>query len=278
MIALGERQILTVVKKVDFGVYLAEAPGDEERVLLPGKQAPEDAETGDQIEVFVYRDSKDRLISTTSIPKLTLGETAVLKVADVGKIGAFLDWGLEKDLLLPFKEQTKRVSPGEEVLAALYVDKSSRLCATMKVYNYLRTDSPYRKDDRVTGRVYEISGNFGAFVAVDDTYSALVSRQEYFGNLQVNQIVEARVTGVKEDGKLDISVREKIPQQMEKDVQKVLEVLEEYDGVLPFNDKVSPEIIERELQLSKNAFKRAVGKLLKDGKIEITDKSIHLKW
>ena len=271
MIALGERQILTVVKKVDFGVYLAEAPGDEERVLLPGKQAPEDAETGDQIEVFVYRDSKDRLISTTSIPKLTLGETAVLKVADVGKIGAFLDWGLEKDLLLPFREQTKRVSPGEEVLAALYVDKSSRLCATMKVYNYLRTDSPYRKDDRVTGRVYEISGNFGAFVAVDDTYSALVSRQEYFGNLQVNQIVEARVTGVKEDGKLDISVREKIPQQMEKDVQKVLEVLEEYDGVLPFNDKVSPEIIERELQLSKNAFKRAVGKLLKDGKIEITD-------
>ena len=278
MIALGERQILTVVKKVDFGVYLAEAPGDEERVLLPGKQAPEDAETGDQIEVFVYRDSKDRLISTTSIPKLTLGETAVLKVADVGKIGAFLDWGLEKDLLLPFREQTKRVSPGEEVLAALYVDKSSRLCATMKVDNYLRTDSPYRKDDRVTGRVYEISGNFGAFVAVDDTYSALVSRQEYFGNLQVNQIVEARVTGVKEDGKLDISVREKIPQQMEKDVQKVLEVLEEYDGVLPFNDKVSPEIIERELQLSKNAFKRAVGKLLKDGKIEITDKSIHLKW
>ncbi len=278
MIALGERQILTVVKKVDFGVYLAEAPGDEERVLLPGKQAPEDAETGDQIEVFVYRDSKDRLISTTSIPKLTLGETAVLKVADVGKIGAFLDWGLEKDLLLPFREQTKRVSPGEEVLAALYVDKSSRLCATMKVYNYLRTDSPYRKDDRVTGRVYEISGNFGAFVAVDDTYSALVSRQEYFGNLQVNQIVEARVTGVKEDGKLDISVREKIPQQMEKDVQKVLEVLEEYDGVLPFNDKVSPEIIERELQISKNAFKRAVGKLLKDGKIEITDKSIRLKW
>ncbi len=278
MIALGERQILTVVKKVDFGVYLAEAPGDEERVLLPGKQAPEDAETGDQIEVFVYRDSKDRLISTTSIPKLTLGETAVLKVADVGKIGAFLDWGLEKDLLLPFREQTKRVSPGEEVLAALYVDKSSRLCATMKVYNYLRTDSPYRKDDRVTGRVYEISGNFGAFVAVDDTYSALVSRQEYFGNLQVNQIVEARVTGVKEDGKLDISVREKIPQQMEKGVQKVLEVLEEYDGVLPFNDKVSPEIIERELQLSKNAFKRAVGKLLKDGKIEITDKSIRLKW
>ncbi len=278
MIALGERQILTVVKKVDFGVYLAEAPGDEERVLLPGKQAPEDIGTGDQIEVFVYRDSKDRLISTTSMPKLTLGETAVLRVADVGKIGTFLDWGLEKDLLLPFREQTKRVNPGEEVLAALYIDKSSRLCATMKVYNYLRTDSPYQKDDRVTGRVYEISGNFGAFVAVDDTYSALVSRQEYFGNLKVNQIVEARVTGVKEDGKLDISVREKIPQQMEKDVQKVLEVLEEYDGVLPFNDKVSPEIIERELQLSKNAFKRAVGKLLKDGKIEITDKSIRLKW
>lgn len=274
MIELGKRQTLTLVKRVDFGVYLAESREDQVRVLLPAKQVPEGSQVGDTLEVFVYRDSRDRLISTTHMPKLALGETAVLKVADVGKIGAFLDWGLEKDLLLPFREQTRRVRPGEEVLAALYLDKSGRLCGTMKVYHYLRTDAPYKKDDMVKGRVYEISDNFGAFVAVDDTFSGLINRQEYFGNLTVGQVVEARVRGVKEDGKLDLSVRERIPQQMEKDAQLVLQVLEEYDGVLPFNDKVSPEIIERELHLSKNAFKRAVGHLLKEGKIEITEKRI----
>lgn len=278
MIELGKKQILTVVKQVEFGVYLAEEQGDTERVLLPKKQVPEGCRTGDQIEVFIYRDSKDRLISTTSMPKLVLGETAVLPVADVGKIGAFLSWGLEKDLLLPFKEQTKRVHPGEEVLAALYIDKSNRLCATMKVYRYLQMDSSYQKDDRVVGRVYEISQNFGAFVAVDDRYSGLINKQEYFGNLEVNEMVEARVVSVKEDGKLALSIREKIPQQLEKDARIVLQALEEYDGVLPFNDKVSPEIIERELHLSKNAFKRAVGHLLKAGKIEITEKRILLKW
>lgn len=274
MIELGKKQKLTIIKRVDFGVYLAEDRDAQERVLLPGKQVPPESRVGDEMEVFVYRDSKDRLISTTQMPLVTLGQVALLSVAQVGKIGAFLSWGLEKDLLLPFREQTCRVRPGDQVLAALYVDKSSRLCSTMKVYHYLRTDAPYEKDDLVKGRIYEISDNFGAFVAVDDQYSGLINKQEYFGNLAVGQVVEARVRSVKEDGKLDLSVREKIPKQMEKDAEFVLQVIEEYDGVLPFNDKVSPEIIERELHLSKNAFKRAVGHLLKEGKIEITEKRI----
>ncbi|MCI8852147.1 MAG: RNA-binding protein [Lachnospiraceae bacterium] len=274
MIELGKKQKLTIIKRVDFGVYLAEDQDAQERVLLPGKQVPPESRVGDEMEVFVYRDSKDRLISTTQTPLVTLGQVALLSVAQVGKIGAFLSWGLEKDLLLPFREQTCRVRPGDQVLAALYVDKSSRLCSTMKVYHYLRTDAPYEKDDLVKGRIYEISDNFGAFVAVDDQYSGLINKQEYFGNLAVGQVVEARVRSVKEDGKLDLSVREKIPKQMEKDAEFVLQVIEEYDGVLPFNDKVSPEIIERELHLSKNAFKRAVGHLLKEGKIEITEKRI----
>lgn len=274
MIELGKKQTLTVIKKVEFGIYLAEKQGDAEKVLLPKKQVPEGTMMGDAIEVFVYKDSKDRLICTTNIPELSLGETAVLKVAEVGKIGAFLSWGLEKDLLLPFREQTKRVQAGEDVLVALYIDKSSRLCATMKVYEYLQKDSPYKKDDKVTGRIYEISRNFGAFVAVDDKYTGLINKTEYFGTLEVGQIIEARVCKVKEDGKLDLSVREKAYQQIDVDADLVLQVLDEYDGVLPFNDKVSPEIIERELHLSKNAFKRAVGRLLKEGKIEITEKRI----
>lgn len=274
MIRLGEIQTLQVVKKVEFGVYLGDGHNKEERVLLPKKQVPEGTQTGDEMEVFVYRDSKDRLIATTNMPKITLGGVSRLKVAQVGKIGAFLDWGLEKDLLLPFKEQTKRVSAGEECLAALYIDKSNRLCATMNVYPYLDTDSPYGKDDRVTGEVYEISRNFGAFVAVDDRYSALIPKQELYGAVEVGDTVNARVTEVKEDGKLNLSIREKAHLQIGQDAQRILEIIDSFDGALPFNDKASPEVIRRETQMSKNEFKRAVGHLLKAGKITITEKAI----
>lgn len=189
MIKLGEIQTLKIVKKVEFGVYLADGGQNmtkepaglregqtgqtADKVLLPARQVPREANIGGEIEVFVYRDSKDRLIATTTRPLITLGQVARLRVVQTGQIGAFLDWGLEKDLLLPFKEQKKRVKEGESCLVALYIDKSGRLCATMNVYHYLRQDSPYRKDDRVTGTVYEISDNFGAFVAVDDIFSGL---------------------------------------------------------------------------------------------------------
>lgn len=280
MIQLGEKQRLFVVKEVDFGVYLAEydnATDKDERVLLPKKQVPEGTKKGDPIEVFVYKDSQDRMISTTNTPKVTLGKVASLTVSQVGKIGAFLDWGLEKDLFLPFKEQTLKVRSGENYPVALYVDKSGRLAATMKIYHYLQTNSPYQKDDKVTGVVYEISDNFGAFVVIDNCYSALIPKKELYGNIRVGEEVSARVIAVKQDGKLDLSIREKAYQQIHTDAEKVLKTIESFDGVLPFNDKANPETIRREMQMSKNEFKRAVGHLLKEGKIEITEKSIRLK-
>ena len=279
MIRLGEIQTLRIIKKVDFGVYLCDWESDdkEERVLLPKKQVPEQAGVGDEIKVFIYRDSKDRLIATVHMPKLTLRGVARLRVAQVGKVGAFLDWGLEKELLLPFKEQTRRVSAGEECLAALYIDKSNRLCATMNVYPYLSTDSPYQKEDRVRGTVYEISRNFGAFVAVDDKYSGLIPQRELYGPVEIGDVVEARVTAVKEDGKLNLSIREKAYLQIEKDARKVLEIIDSFDGALPFTDKASPEVIRRETQMSKNEFKRAVGHLLKEGQIQITEHAIRRK-
>ncbi len=276
MIRLGEIQTLQIVKKVEFGVYLGDGIDKEEKVLLPSKQVPERAQVGDEIEVFIYRDSRDRLIATVNIPKLTLHEVARVQVAQVGKVGAFLDWGLEKDLLLPFREQTKKVSVGEECLVALYIDKSNRLCATMNVYPYLSTDSPYRKDDRVRGTVYEISRNFGAFVAVDDKYSGLIPQRELYGSVQIGNEIEARIVEVKEDGKLDLSIREKAYLQIEKDAQKLLEIIDSFDGALPFTDKASPEVIKRETQMSKNEFKRAVGHLLKAGRIRITEHAIRL--
>lgn len=270
MLLIGEKQELTVVKEVAFGVYLAENAEAKEKVLLPKKEVPAEIKCKDRLTVFLYKDSSDRLIATRREPALTIGKIAVLRVKDVTKIGAFLDWGLEKDLLLPFHEQTGKVYPGDECLAALYLDKSSRLCATMKVYQYLSRNSPYRVEDQVRGRVYELSDNFGAFVAVDDKYSALIPKREGSSGLKVGNIVRARVTAVKEDGKLDLSIREKAYLQMDEDAEFVLQAIEEYDGVLPFDDRVSPEIIQREFGLSKNAFKRAVGRLMKQGKVEIS--------
>ncbi len=275
---LGIMQTLTVVKKVEFGVYLAQDFADtENKVLLPRKQVPEGTKPGDTLEVFLYRDSQDRIIATRTEPKLMKGMVTKLKAVQTGKIGAFLDWGLEKDLLLPFREQTKKVATGDECLVGLYTDKSGRLCATMKVYEYLRKDSPYHKDDQVEGTVYQFSDNFGAFVAVDDCYSALIPRKECYGNIHVGDHIHARVADVKEDGKLDLSVREKAYLQMDKDAGIVMDAIESFGGALPFNDKATPEVIRREMNMSKNEFKRAVGRLLKEGRIEITEHGIHKK-
>jgi len=282
MIRLGETQQLVIVKKVEFGVYLAplaaakdEALKQEYKVLLPGKYVSEGKGIGDEIEVFVYRDSKDRMIATTLEPKLKMGEVAKLRVAQVGKFGAFLDWGLEKDLMLPFKQQKRKVKEGEEVLVSLYIDKSERLCATMNVYKELRTDSPYQKDDKVTGTVYEISPNFGAFVAVDDMYSGLIAKKELYGEVHIGDKIVARVLNVKEDGKLDLSIRDKAYLQIAVDAEKVMALIDSFGGALPFNDKATPEVINRETGMSKNEFKRAVGNLLKNNRIVITEKGIH---
>lgn len=275
MIRLGEVQKLEIVKKVDFGVYLA--PSSEnaaDRVLLPGKEVPEGGGVGDRLTVFVYRDSSDRLIATVRQPMLQMGQVAELTVAQVTKIGAFLDWGLEKDLLLPFKQQRGRVVQGQKVLVSLYIDKSSRLCATMNVYKCLSCNSPYHVGDQVTGRVYERSDNYGAFVAVDNLYSGLIPIKELYGEVELGSDVTTRVTRVLEDGRLNLSIREKAYLQIDKDVETILKLLNSYEGSLPFNDKAAPEVIRYETGMSKNEFKRAVGRLLKEGKISIGDKTI----
>lgn len=274
---LGKRQKLVIIKVVDFGVYLApDMNNQEDKVLLPKKQIPDNKKVGDSLDVFIYRDSKDRLIATTKEPKIMLGQVAELEVAQVGKIGAFLDWGLEKDLFLPFKEQTKKLNPGDRVLAALYIDKSNRLCATMKIYPYLQKNSPYQKDDRVSGTIYEINGQYGAFVAVDNIYSALIPTKEMYGSFTVGDRISARISGVKEDGKLDLSLREKAHIQIGADSKRLLEKLRENAGRLDFNDRADPALIREKMNMSKNEFKRAVGHLLKERYITIEENGIFL--
>lgn len=276
-IELGKTQELIVVKTTDFGVYLNTPAGaDSDKILLPKAQVPKGTQLKDALTVFVYRDSEDRLIATMLEPAIELGQVARLKVKETTRIGAFLEWGLSKDLLLPFKEQLYKVETGDAVLVTLYKDKSDRLCASMHVYDHLRYDSPYQKDDEVFGRVYEISDNFGVFIAVDDLYSALLPKKEVFEPYQINQPVYARVAQVLEDGRLTLSVKKKIPQQMDEDAAFILERLLDAGGFLPYHDKSDPEEIKKTFHLSKNAYKRAIGRLMKEQKITIASDGIRL--
>ncbi len=279
MFRIGEKQTLIVEKKVPMGVFLKEKEQTEEaHVLLPKSQVPHDLQAGDAIEVFLYKDSEDRLIATCKEPRLMLHQVGRLRVREVGRIGAFLDWGLDKDLLLPFHEQPRdqRVQAGQEVLCAVYLDKSGRLAATMNVYPWLSLQSPYQKGDTVSGIVYETSENFGRFVAVDDRYSALIPKKELIRELKVGDTVKARVANVRPDGKLDLSLRAPAANQMAEDAAVLLKKLQQNNGTLPFSDKADPDLIRREMQMSKAQFKRAAGRLLKEGKIRIGEDSISL--
>ena len=274
MLEIGKKQVLQVMRITPHGAYLGKSGQvlsgqTQETVLLPGKEMPEGAGVGQEIEVFLYRDSEDRLIATTKEPLIMLGQLAVLEVKSVTSIGAFLDWGLEKDLFLPFKEQIGKPERGMKLLVALYVDKTGRLCATMKVEKYLSGVSGHQKDDKVWGTIYSINPRIGAFIAVENRYFGLVQAKDMGFGYRIGDRIEARVTQVREDGKLNLNMNQKAYKQMEEDAEDLLQLFDSYDGVLPFTDKAAPELIKRETGMTKNAFKRAVGRLLKAGKISL---------
>ncbi|MGN0437656.1 MAG: S1 RNA-binding domain-containing protein [Lachnospiraceae bacterium] len=277
MAEIGKWQKLKVIRSKDFGIYLGVDEQDKNAVLLPRKQVPEGLKAGGEIQVFVYLDSEDRPIATVNKPLITLGEVALLRCASVGKIGAFMDWGLEKDILMPFKEMVGKVREGKEYLVYMYIDKSGRPCVSMRIYEHLSTDTPYKKGESVSGYVYQINEKLGAFVAVDNRYQGMIPKQQLHKRLFVGDVLSLYVSEVREDGKMNLSLSRPAYQQMEEDSEMVYQAIMDYDGVLPFTDKASPEIIEREMGLSKNAFKRAVGRLLKEGRIEIHEKNIVAK-
>ena len=278
MIEIGRMHTLSVIREAAQGVYLNELEGCDQDILLPKAQVPKETKIGDVLEVFVYRDSEDRRIATIKKPKLMIGELAPLEVISVNRIGAFLDWGLEKDLFLPFKQQIGRIHKGEVYLVGMYKDKSDRLCATMKVYDLLRCDSPYKVNDEVMGTIYSIKEAFGAFVAVDNKYHGLIPIKELYGNYPIGEKVSLRVRFVRADGKLELSLRKPAHLQMEDDVRTIMEALETHHGQLPLHDKSSPQAIKEALNMSKAAFKRAIGRLMKEGVIEIKEDGIKRNW
>lgn len=259
-------------------MYLdAETGNRTDNVLLPGNQCSEDVKEGDVLDVFIYRDSEDRLIATTLKPLAQVGELAYLRVTAKTQIGAFLDFGLERGLFLPFREQKYTIEVDKSYLVNVYLDKSGRLTSTTDIYDFLRADSSYQKNDTVLGTVYQINPEIGVFVAVDNQYMGLIPLTENFSELKCGDRVQARVIRVREDGKLDLSSRGLSYEQMSVDAEMLINAMNENQGVLPLNEKARPEEIERDFHMSKAAFKRAVGTLLKNGRIKKVENELRLR-
>lgn len=235
--------------------------------MLPEKQRPTNSQIGDYVDVYIYRDSENRLIATTRVPLAQVGDIAYLKVTAKTQIGAFLDLGLERGLFLPFREQKYPIEVGHSYLVYVYMDKSGRLCCTTDIYDHLATGAPYQKNSQITGTIYQINPEIGAFVAIDNKYKGLIPRTEYFSELRIGDRIQARVIRVREDGKLDLSPRRVSHVQMDVDAQILIKLMHENQGKLPLSEKASPIDIENKLHMSKAAFKRAVGSLLKSQKI-----------
>lgn len=277
MIEIGKFNKLNVSKVVDFGIYLeAKYKGENTNILLPKNQLEKEYNVGESLDVFIYRDSSDRLIATFKKPYALVGEIAYLKVVSNTNIGSFLDWGLEKDLFLPFKEQRYKVKEGKKYPVALYLDNADRICATTQIYDFLLSDSTYVKNDKVIGTVYAIDEEIGVFVAVDNKYFGLIPKNEYFEKIEIGDILTLRVIRVREDGKLDLSPRELSYMQINNDADKILNELKE-KRFIPLNDKSDPKLIKQRFNLSKASFKKAIGRLFKENLIDISDKGIHLR-
>lgn len=270
MIEIGKWNTLKVIRSKEFGIYLGEDNSSTaETVLLPRKQVPEGIKAGATMKVFIYRDSQDRLIATVNEPYITVDEIKKLRVKNVSSIGAFMDCGLERDVFLPFKEQTTNVKEKGEYLVRMYVDKTGRLCVSMKLYNYLLPVEGYVKGQYFKGTVYEYKKGLGALVAIEDKYSGLIHESELFNKVHIGEEVSGRIINIREDGKADLALREPIHVQINEDSEMVYDIIKSYKGIITFSDKTDKDVIQKEFGLSKNAFKRAVGKLYKDGRINI---------
>ncbi|HPM12686.1 MAG TPA: S1-like domain-containing RNA-binding protein [Bacteroidales bacterium] len=275
MVTIGKINTLEVYKFVDFGAYLdGEQYGP---ILLPKKYMPEHIEIEDTIDVFVYLDSEDRLIATTESPKAMVGDFALLTVKDVNEYGAFLDWGLIKDLFVPFKEQKLKMDIGKQYWVYVYIDdKTERIVATAKIGRYLsQTEPQLSVGDEVEIRVHSKT-DLGYKVIVNNAFWGVVYANEVFEPIEIAELRTGFVNAIREDNKLDIRLQKsgfaKVP-----DVQKqILQALKQHNGFLPLHDKSTPDDIQDTLNMSKKTFKMAIGMLYKGGYITIEQNGIRI--
>ena len=264
MMIIGEYNKLKVSKKVEFGYYLEDSFGDE--VLLPNSAAKgHEIKEGDKLEVFIYRDSKDRLISTLKKPLITVGEIAYLEVVSQNNIGAFVNIGLERDLFVPLREQGFKLKEGKKYLFYMYVDKTDRLAGTTRIDSHLAIaeEGKYKSSDEVNVIVYDTCENGTLNVMVDEKYRGLILANEHFDYIYPGEEIQARVKIIYEDGTIGITTRKKRLDEREVLTEKILKHLKENGGFMTFNDKSSSEDIKKEFNTSKNYFKMTLGGLMK---------------
>ena len=269
MINIGEFNNLKVVRKSDFGFYLQAGTGNtSDDILLPNSSVEgRELNIGDNVEAFIYRDSKDRLIATLKKPLAVVGELAYLKVVDKSPIGDFVSICLERDVLIPFVEQAGNLNIGSEYLVYLYVDKSGRIAGTTKIDRYLDTTDEYAIGDFVKGIVYGFQTNGSANIAVDGKYRGVILKNEYFTNINLGDVLELRVKKYYEDNKIGLTPRQGKLYERDSLEEKILEYLKNNGGFMKLNDKSSPEEIKKYFGTSKNYFKIALGGLMKKGLI-----------
>lgn len=277
MYKLGKTQLLTIKRLTTIGAFLGtEDSKEDEDVLLPKKYLKKDKEVGDQIKVFIYKDNENRPIATTKEPKAEVGDLAILQIVDTTKIGAFLDWGLEKDLLLPFEEQLGQIKKHAYQLVGIYIDKSERLTATMKVDDFFEQDVDLQENDWVDGVIYSYNSDFGAYVLIDGKYNGLLAQEEISGVPRIGDNIRARVQRIKSDGKIDLTLNNRAHVELNNDADFIYKTLKDNGGFLKVNDKSDPRVIKKVFNMSKNQFKKSIGRLYKQRKIIFTNDGIKL--
>ncbi len=274
-IKLGEYNTLKVIKEVDFGLYLD--AGDEGEVLLPSRYVPKGCSSGDEIQVFLYLDMQERLVATTEEPKAKVGDFAYLNVAWVNEYGAFLFWGLMKDLFCPFSEQKQKMEKGKSYIVHVHLDEESfRIVASAKVERYLKKDHPnYLLDEEVDLLVWQKT-DMGFKVIIDNAYQGLVYKNQVFQDVHVGDKIKGYISLIRDDGKIDVTLQPTGRKMTEAFSEKLLEYLESHGGVCHLTDKSPAQEIYENFQVSKKNFKKAVGDLYKRRLIEITDNGLIL--
>ena len=275
MLTIGRYNDLTIVRKVDFGVYLSDG---EQDVLLPIRQVPPRAGQGDVLRVFVYTDSEDRPIATTQQPRAIAGEFALLAVVSTGPVGAFLDWGLEKDLLVPHSEQRYPLREGRSYVVRVLLDKmTNRVIASAKLSKFLSTDTSALKEGQKVEALFTQHTDDGTMAIVDDRYAAAIFPDEIFDRLRIGERRTAYVKKIREDGKVSLSLNPQGYEAVAAQAPQILEMLKKAGGFLPYSDQTSPETIRAVFGMSKGSFKKLIGGLMKEGRIEISYHGIRLK-
>lgn len=274
MLLIGNYNRLKIARINASGAFLSSSAGE---ILLPARLVPKGAEPGAMLDVFIYVDSEDRLTATTKRPRAVVGDIAFLKVKDNVAVGTFLDWGLEKDLLLPFGEQLSPLRRGEQVLVRVYLHTSGRIAASTKLDKFLRpADDTLSEGDEVDLQVYAFS-DLGAKVVINNTFAGLLFRNELVVTPACGERLRGYVKKIREDGKIDVMLRKGGAQEAAEDREIILAALKAHNGLLPVTDKSTPEAIAELLRLSKKSFKKAVGGLYKEGLIDMTAEGIRLK-